>query len=62
VNNCLSPVVFSAGHPDKPVAPNLSYDHRPFSRGGIAMMSVVEWFAPIRNAAWVAACFGSLGE
>jgi hypothetical protein len=29
---------------------------------GIAMISVVEWFAPIRNAAWVAACFGSLGE
>jgi len=26
------------------------------------MISVVEWLAPIRNAAWVAACFGSLGE
>jgi len=25
------------------------------------MISVVEWLLPIRNAAWVAACFGSLG-
>jgi hypothetical protein len=26
------------------------------------MFSVVEWLLPSRNAAWVAACFGSLGE
>jgi hypothetical protein len=33
----------------------------PIARGN-TMISVVEWFAPSRNAAWVAACFGSLGE
>jgi hypothetical protein len=27
---------------------------------GIPMMTVVEWIAPVRNSAWVAACFGLL--
>ena len=31
------------------------------TRRGNTMISVVEWIAPSRNAAWVAACFGSLG-
>jgi hypothetical protein len=33
----------------------------PDRKGGTAMMSVVEWLAPVRNLHWVAACFGSLG-
>ena len=32
-----------------------------FDTKGEPMISVVEWVAPSRNAAWVAACFGSLG-
>jgi len=27
---------------------------------GVAMLGVVEWIAPVRNAAWVAACFGTM--
>jgi len=46
--------VFSVGYSGHHWASNLS------SEGG-TMISVVEWNAPARNAAWVAACFGSLG-
>jgi hypothetical protein len=30
------------------------------TKGGLPMMTVVEWTAPVRNPAWVAACFGLL--
>jgi hypothetical protein len=26
------------------------------------MMTVIEWFAPGRNSAWVAACFGLMDQ
>jgi len=29
---------------------------------GVEMFGVVEWIAPVRNSAWVAACFGSVDQ
>jgi hypothetical protein len=30
------------------------------ARRGMPMNGVVEWIAPVRNTAWVAACFGTV--
>ena len=57
MNHAFEIDVLSVDHPGYDIAPNGSRTDR-----GNPMISVVEWFAPIRNAAWVAACFGSLGE
>jgi hypothetical protein len=49
--------VFLRGDPGHHGAPDYGRTAK-----GNQMISVVEWDAPTRNAAWVAACFGSLGE
>ena len=62
VNKCLNPDVSSPGHPGYDLGPNPPRPATGPQDKGDLMISVVEWLAPIRNAAWVAACFGSLGE
>jgi hypothetical protein len=36
----------------------INHQHVLTTKGGLPMISVVEWFAPVRNSDWVAACFG----